>query len=337
MTQVLVTGAAGFIGHHVVAELLRETDWHIVALDRIDATCTLERLGDVLLPKDRPRFRYIWHDLRAPVNNFIAHAIGPIDYVVHLAASTHVDRSISHPEEFVLDNVLGTCHLLHWAKQLRLIKFLNFSTDEVFGPAPPGRLYKEWDRYHPTNPYAASKAGAVDLGIAFENTWKVPVVTTFCTNVFGERQHYEKFIPGTIRNILMGQEVLVHANPDCTKASTRFYIRVHHVAEAVHLLLEQGEPGEKYNIAGVEEIDNLALVKQIAAVIEQCEPGATAGFAPKLINFHESRPGHDLRYGLDPTKLRELGYRFPPRFQQSLTEVVCWYLGNRHWLNLPQG
>ena len=322
MRNVLITGAAGFIGHHVVDNILRNTDWRITILDRLDCSGNLNRLAEIGAAKN-PRVRFIFCDLRAEINEQLRAQIGPHDYIIHLAASTHVDRSISDPMCFVLDNVVGTCNLLNFARVMPCERFINFSTDEVFGPAPEGTAYKEWDRYKSGNPYAASKAGAEELAISYHNTYGIPVIVTHTMNVCGERQSPEKFIPMTIANVRDGKEVIIHASKDLSKAGSRFYIDAKDVAAGVMLLLDKGEPGEKYNLVGGEEIDNLELAQRIAKAL-----GKPLKY--KMLDFHSSRPGHDLRYALDGAKMAEYG--FTPS-APDIQRIVDWYIANEDkWL-----
>jgi dTDP-glucose 4,6-dehydratase len=216
MIRALITGGAGFIAHHLVGKILKETDWEVVTLDRLDYSGNLNRLNDILQTfsvEDRKRVKVVFHDLKAEVNPLIKSEIGEVDYVLHLAAGSHVDRSIEYPMEFVLDNVVGTCNILEFARtQKNLKRFIYFSTDEVFGPAPNGIKYKENDRYNSTNPYSASKAGGEELAVAYENTYGLPVYITHTMNVFGERQHPEKYIPMCIRRIRDGETVTIHSD-----------------------------------------------------------------------------------------------------------------------------
>ena len=212
---VLVTGGAGFIAHHVIEKILRETDWNVVSLDRLDFSGNLNRLNDMaqeLDPEIRKRVKVVFHDLRAELNPMVARDVGDVNYVLHLAAGSHVDRSIEYPMEFVWDNVVGTGHILEFARKLpNLERFIYFSTDEVFGPAPVGVNYGERDRYNSSNPYSATKAGGEELAVAFENTYKMPIYITHTMNVFGQRQHPEKFIPMCIRKVNDGDTITIHS------------------------------------------------------------------------------------------------------------------------------
>lgn len=328
MKRVLLTGIDGFIGHHIAEGILKTTDWKVVGLSKIDGASTLHRLTDIDLWQKEfgKRVEFIYHDLRSPVNPYVANRIGPVNYILHLAASTHVDRSIECPMEFVQDNVVGTCNLLDYARTLDGLDLLiYFSTDEVFGPALEGVAFQEWDRYKSSNPYAATKAGGEELTYSYYNTYGLPAIITHTMNVFGERQHPEKFIPKTINAVLHGERLFIHANPDRTKAGSRFYVHARNVAAAVLFLIERHELGEKYNIVGEKEMDNLSLAQFIARVI-----GKELRY--ELVDFHSSRPGHDLRYALDGNRLMQMGFHYPKTFEQSLEKTVRWYLEHPEWL-----
>jgi dTDP-glucose 4,6-dehydratase len=205
------------------------------------------------------------------------------------------------------------------------MRFVYFSTDEVFGPAPDGVAYKEWDRYRSGNPYAASKAGGEEMALAYSNTYGLPVVVTHTMNVFGERQHPEKYIPSCIRKIRDGELITVHADRTRTRAGSRFYIHASNVAAALHFVMQEGRNGEKYNIVGEREVDNLTLAHMIAEIV-----GASA--KTEMVDFHSSRPGHDLRYGLDGSRLKSMGYEHPMNFEESLRHTVNWSLAHPDWL-----
>lgn len=319
--RVLLTGGAGFIGSHLVHRLVQNHT--VTILDRLDTSGNLNRLARY---KDDKRVRFLHHDLRAPISPFLAGQLGAgFDYILHLGAATHVDRSIENPMEFVQDNVVGTCNLLDYSRMAGCRKFLYFSTDEVFGPAPEGIRYKEWDRYRSGNPYAAAKAGGEELAIAFHNTYGLPVFVTHTMNVIGTYQHPEKFVPSTIRKVQNGEVVTIHSNKDRTKAGSRFYIGADSVADAVMFLLDKAEPGEKYNIVGEREIDNFSLAKMIAKHVNR-------PLNYEMVDFHSSRPGHDLRYALDGSKMAEMGWKPPDTIEQTIEKIVHWYLRNPEWL-----
>jgi dTDP-glucose 4,6-dehydratase len=328
VVRVLITGAAGFIGHHLVAAILKRTDWRITIIDRLDCSGNLNRLAEIGAAKN-PRVRFVYHDLRASTNDQLAAQIGAHDYILHLAAGTHVDRSIECPMEFVLDNVVATCNILDFARLTGCEKFLNFSTDEVFGPAPEGVAYGEDDRYNAGNPYAATKAGAAQLGVAYHNTYKLPVITTHTMNVIGTRQHPEKYVPGTIAKIRDGEIVTIHSTPDLEHAGSRFYIDAAAVADAVLFLLKNGTPGEKYNIVGELELGNLSLASKIAEIMQR-------DLRYVMMDAHSQRPGHDLRYALSDEKLKSMGWKQPQTFDDALHGIVEWTLKNPNWLDMPK-
>lgn len=337
---ILITGGAGFIAHHTIEVILERTDWRIVTLDRLDYSGNLNRLHEVVSKfsdQNKKRVRIVHHDLKAEINPQIASMIGKVDLIAHLAAGSHVDRSIDYPMEFVMDNVVGTVNLMNYAKNLdTLERFVYFSTDEVFGPAPNGIKYKENDRYNSTNPYSASKAAAEEMVIAYENTYKLPAIITHTMNVFGERQHPEKYIPMCIKKIRDNQRISVHSDPAKTKAGSRHYIHARDVADALLflynfdmnklLLDETGIKCQKFNIVGAEELDNLELAQFIADV--QCKP-----LNYEMVDFHSSRPGHDLRYALDGTKMQQMGWS-PKPVKDRLAQVVDWTLKNDRWLGI---
>ena len=338
---VLITGGAGFIAHHVIDKVLHDTDWNIVCLDRLDISGNLNRLHDMLQDHDPQqvarRMRIIFHDLRAELNSQIVADIGPVDIVLHLAAGSHVDRSITHPMEFVQDNVVGTVNMLDYARKYlpNLERFVYFSTDEIYGMAPAGVAYKEYDRYNSTNPYSASKAAGEEFCVAYENTYKLPMVITHTMNVFGERQHPEKFIPATIQKVRDNETVIIHADPTRTVAGSRMYIHAQDVAEGLMFILNlkdyqhTGDYGHahcaKFNLVGTEEIDNLSLAQMIADA-----QGKTLNY--EMTDFHTSRPGHDMRYALDGGLLKSLGWEPKIKLSERIKGMVEWTLNNERWL-----
>jgi len=338
--RILITGGAGFIAHHVVDKILSTTDWEIITIDRLDFSGNLNRLNEVVLSHPEPerkRVKVVHHDLKAEINPEVAATIGNIDYISHLAAGSHVDRSITHPLEFVMDNVVGTANILDYARKLdNLERFAYFSTDEIFGPAPKGMNYRENDRYNSTNPYSATKAGAEELVVAYENTYGLPSLITHTMNVFGERQNAEKYIPMVIKKVRDNEKVTVHANKEKNIAGSRHYIHAEDVAEALLFLYnydissmkadKTGAKCQKFNIVGKDEIDNLELAQFIAKTQKK-------DLIYEMVDFHSQRPGHDLRYALDGSKMKKMGWEPKSAFKR-LESTIQWTLNNDRWLKI---
>ena len=325
--KILITGGCGFIGHHFVEHIFKNTDWEIIVIDRLSyASNGFERLRDTDT-LNTPRVKVFTCDLILPISEGLIKEIGDIDYIVHMAAETHVDNSIKNPQLFLDNNIKSTFNLLEYSRNhLHNLKtFFYFSTDEVFGPALGDTLYKEWDRHNPTNPYSASKSAAEQICIAYENTYKTPLMIVNVMNAFGERQHVEKFIPLCIKKILNGDKVYIHSYPDKKKSGTRFYIHGRNIAEAVLFLIKNGKIGEKYNISGEKEVSNLEMAQLIAKFMNK-------ELDYEMVDFHSDRPGHDLRYGLDGRKLFNMGFKLPLNFEESLCKTVEWTLENKKWL-----
>ena len=325
--NILITGGCGFIGHHFVEHLYLTTDWNIIVIDKLSyASNGFERLRDTDTLNSE-RIKVFTTDLILPLSYGLIKEIGEINYIVHMAAETHVDNSIKNPKLFIENNIQSTYNLLEYARNYlpNLDQFFYFSTDEVFGPALGDTLYKEWDRHRPTNPYSASKSAAEQICIAYENTYKIPLKIVNVMNAFGERQHVEKFIPLCIKKILNGEKIYIHSYPDKKTSGTRFYIHGRNIAAAVLFLIENGKIGEKYNISGEREVSNLEMAQMIAKFV-----GKPLDY--EMVDFHSDRPGHDLRYGLDGSKLFEMGFQLPLNFEESLRKTVEWTLENRKWL-----
>jgi dTDP-glucose 4,6-dehydratase len=343
MKKLLLTGGAGFIAHHIIRHFLKNTDWEIVSLDRLDYSGNLNRIADMMNEFDastKKRVRIVYHDLRAEINQMLAADLGEFDYILHLAASSHVDRSIDNPMEFVQDNVVATCNILNFARfQKNLERFIYFSTDEVFGPAPLGVNYKERDRYNSTNPYSATKAGGEELAVAFENSYHMPIYITHTMNVFGERQHPEKYIPMTIKNVRDDKLVTIHSDESRKTPGSRHYVHAVDVADGCLFLLNNpnkvqdlpndfgGAKCPKFNIVGPVEWNNLQLAEKIAEAQNK-------KLKYRLVDFHSSRPGHDLRYALDGSLMKELGWTPKLSPDERIIQVVQWTLANERWLNL---
>ena len=343
MKRLLITGGAGFIAHHLIYYLLKNTNWEIVSLDRLDYSGNLNRLDDIMSSLeeiDKKRLKIVFHDLKSEINPWIKKEIGDINVILHLAAGSHVDRSIDYPLEFVMDNVVGTANILEYARMINksnnLERFIYFSTDEIFGPAPNGIDYKENDRYNSTNPYSATKAGGEELAVAYENTYGLPVYITHTMNVFGERQHPEKFIPMCIKKIRDSEIVTIHSDKSKKIPGSRHYIHAEDVSEAIHFLLTNsinhevdygGAKCPKFNIVGSEELNNLELAQIIANSQEK-------ELKFEMVDFHSSRPGHDLRYSLSGEKMKKLGWTPSIKLTERIKQVVDWSLKNENWIEL---
>jgi len=341
--KLLITGGCGFIGHHLVEGVLKQTDWKIIILDALTYAGDLNRLSDInIWEQEKHRVKFVWHDLRAPISETIHKIIGDLDYIWHLAAESHVDRSLEDSIPFVESNVVGTANLLEYVKrrQSNLKKFNYFSTDEVFGPAPQGYFYKEEDTCNPSNPYSATKAGAEALCKAFAFSFGLPIMITRTMNCFGERQHLEKFIPKTVRAILKGDLVSIHGIPP--KISSRCWIHARSVGDALLLLMEKGEVIKKekqfdpqygvYHIVG-EERDVLYLANWISEIIKGRKLNDQE---IEYIDFHRTRPGHDLRYALSGEKIAKMGWKPKLTLEESFEKMIRWMIKpkNQRWLNL---
>jgi len=325
--KIILTGGCGFIGHHVAEYLHKNTDWDIIILDKLSyASMGLNRLRNNLLLFS-PRVKVFTMDLCNQITDGIKKEVGnDVNYIIHMAAETHVDNSILDPKNVIKNNISSTLNLLEWAREIKKLEiFFYFSTDEVFGPAPVDTLYKEWDRHRPTNPYSASKSAAENICIAYENTYNIPLMIVNVMNAFGERQHVEKFIPMCIKKILNDELIYIHSYPDKITPGTRFYIHSQNIASAVLFLINNGKIGEKYNISGEKEVSNLEIAQLISKFIGK-------DLKYEMIDFHSTRPGHDIRYGLDGNKLYEIGWNPKFDFEKSLEKTVKWTLENLEWL-----
>jgi len=342
---VLVTGGSGFVAHHVVETILDTTDWNVVSLDRLDLSGRQNRLEQVLSSRkkeDRSRVRVIYADLRAEINDQLAKDIGSVQVILHLAAGANVDRSIERPLEFVMDNTVATVNMMEFARknQPGLDRFIYLSTAEVFGPAPQGVTHKEYDRYNSGNPYAAAKAAAEEFAVAYENTYKMPIVVVHTMNVFGERQLPSKFIPKVVSSVMEGKEVTIHADSSRTKPGSRRYIHAKDVADGLLFIANlpkdykhEGDFGgakcPKFNVVGEEEIDNLQLAEMIAESLGQ-------PLKYKLVDFHSSRPGHDLRYAISGDLMKSLGWQPKFKLKERISQFSTWIKENPEWSNVKQ-
>jgi dTDP-glucose 4,6-dehydratase len=328
--NVLISGGCGFIGHHMVEFFLKETDCDLYIVDKLTyASYGLDRLREIGA-LENPRVHLYIYDLTSEIDQGFLQELKDIQYIIHLAAETHVDNSISDPKHCIMNNVLSTTNLLEFARKLEKIeKFLYFSTDEVYGPALDGKLFKEYERHNPTNPYSASKSASEMICKSYANTYKIPLIICNTMNVYGERQHNEKFIPKCIHNILNDKIINIHSYPyhdgDEIIAGSRFYIYAKDVALAVYFILQKGIVGETYNIAGQDEIRNDELCDKIADILHKT-------VKKSYIQHDDKRPGHDLRYGLDGSKLFKLDWKPECSANTYLRKIVEWTVQNKKWM-----
>lgn len=342
--RVLLTGASGFVGSHVLRHILTTTDWDVVCPVTFRHKGVPARLHSALQDQDVSRVRTVILDLRAPVDPVTLHALGPVDVIMNVASQSHVDRSIAQPDEFITDNVRIMNTALDMARRLRPSLLLQMSTDEVYGPAAGDYRHKEWDPILPSNPYSASKAAQEAACVSFWRTYGVPVVITNTMNILGEMQDPEKYVPMVIRNLRDGRPVTVHTAPDGTPGS-RFYLHARNLADAwiwlaryyesvnnVPSYASGADRPERFHIVGEREVDNVEMVQMVGQLLGY--PDAYVQSLIKPVSFHESRPGHDLRYALDGSRLAALGWRAPVGLEESLERTVRWTLAHPEWLDL---
>ena len=337
--RCLITGPDGFIGSHCVEHLLVNTDWELVLVASWRHDGIPERIADSEHVRHNwERLTVITHDLTAPISEVQLARLGEIDYVIHFAADSNVDRSITSPRRVIENNVGVTLTVLEACRVLKPQAVIQISTDEVYGPAHGLHRHKEWEPLIPSNPYSASKASQEAIAISYWRTYGVPVVITNTMNNFGERQSFDKFIPMVIRKVLRGVPVDIHCVGNAI--GSRFYLHARNHADACLHILERvlpaayNAPGReppfddrptRLNVVGDVEVNNLELAQLIAKLLGR-------PLIHRLVDAHTSRPGHDLRYALDGAALSETGWVAPVAFENSLWRTVQWYKENQEWL-----
>ena len=339
MKRILLTGGAGFIGSALVRHIIRQTDYHVLNVDALTYAGNLESLEDVA---QSDRYRFVQADIcDGEAVMSLLQDYKP-DAVMHLAAESHVDRSIDGPASFIQTNIVGTYTLLEAARSYwdgldainkQQFRFHHISTDEVYGSLGAEGLFSETSPYQPNSPYSASKASSDHLVNAWHHTYGLPVVITNCSNNYGPYQFPEKLIPLVILNALEGKPLPIYGAGD----NVRDWLYVEDHVTALLRVLEQGGVGETYNIGGHNEKTNLEVVKHICALLDELVPASNHVPHEQLITFVKDRPGHDKRYAIDATKIdTELGWKPIETFDSGLRKTVQWYLENQAWCRRVQ-
>lgn len=334
--RVLLTGASGFVGSHVLRHILATTNYEVVCLASFRHRGNTDRIRYAVagVDDDYQRVTVLTHDLNAPFSPVLNYEIPDIDYIVNVASDSHVDRSITDPAPFIQNNVNLITNVLDFARRRDIQRVLHVSTDEVYGPAPKGHAHREWqDQYFPSNPYSASKAAQESIAYAYWRTYDVPLIITNTMNIIGEMQDPEKFVPMVMKRVLAGETVPIHASPE-GEIGSRFYLHARNQADALMFALTQPAPlyGQanapaKWHVVGEREITNLEMAQMVADCL-----GKPLRY--DLVDFHSSRPGHDLRYALDGSKIADAGWTAPLSLEQSLERTVRWTMDHPQWLNL---
>jgi dTDP-glucose 4,6-dehydratase len=350
--RILLTGASGFVGSHVLRHILTTTDWEVVCPVTFRHKGLSDRLVTAMEDQDQSRVTIVQTDLTAPISKVTAHKFGEINYILNVASESHVDRSIEEPAQFIQSNVALITNILDYARTLdNLEVFLQVSTDEVYGPAKPGEAHREWiDNIKPSNPYSASKAAQEAVAYSYWRTYDIPLIISNTMNIIGETQDPEKFFPKTLLNVLNGTEMTIHASAE-GEIGSRYYLHARNQADGLLFLLKNAwtfadpkldeESGEteslqysdggtvppRFHIVGEREVDNLEMAQLIAQA-------AGKELKYKLEDFHSSRPGHDLRYALDGRKIASIGWTAPVPLETSIKSTVDWTLSHPEWLAL---
>ncbi|MBE9665040.1 dTDP-glucose 4,6-dehydratase [Mucilaginibacter boryungensis] len=332
MKKIIITGGAGFIGSHVVRRFVTQhPEYHIINLDKLTYAGNLANLRDI---ENAPNYEFVKGDIvDADFIDKLFETYQP-DAVVHLAAESHVDRSIASPLEFVMTNVIGTVNLLnaakqHWKGRYDSTRFYHVSTDEVYGTLGEEGLFTEETGYDPHSPYSASKASSDHFVRAYQDTYGLNAVISNCSNNYGSYHFPEKLIPLAIHNIKQKKPIPVYGKGE----NIRDWLWVEDHARAIELIFHKAESGKTYNIGGHNEWKNIDLIRLLCQVMDR-KLGRQAGESEQLITFVTDRAGHDLRYAIDATKLKnELGWVPSITFEEGLEKTVDWYLDNQEWLD----
>jgi dTDP-glucose 4,6-dehydratase len=337
MKKILITGGAGFIGSHVVRRFVNNyPDYHIMNLDKLTYAGNLANLTDI---EDRPNYSFVKADITDAAGMIELFRNEDFEAVIHLAAESHVDRSISDPSAFVMTNVIGTVNLLNaarenWKGRYNEKRFYHVSTDEVYGALGEAGMFTESTAYDPHSPYSASKASSDHFVRAYHDTYGLDIVISNCSNNYGSHHFPEKLIPLAINNIKNNKPVPVYGKGE----NVRDWLWVEDHARAIDVIFHSAKSGQTYNIGGHNEWKNIDLIHLLCDIMDQ-KLGREPGESAKLITFVVDRAGHDMRYAIDSSKLQnELGWVPSLQFEEGLAKTVDWYLNNEEWLtNVTSG
>lgn len=336
MKRVLITGMGGSIGIHFFDHIMTNTDWEVVNIDSFRHKGQFDRISQTLehCPEWRKRLKSITHDLTAPLSPRQIKDIGHIDYVINLASLADVWESVDDPVPFIKNNVDLVLNMLEYARIAKPEAFIQFSTDEVYGPAAIDQGHPEWATILPSNPYSASKAAQEAIAIAYWRSYGVPVVITNTMNNFGQYQGSTKYPVIIQKKLMAGEEIEVHSSSD-GQLGSRFYIHSRNSADAILFILQNHPPylhkpgavdrPDRYNVVGTARRNNLELAQDIAKLMDK-------PLKYKLVDFHSKEPGHDLHYGLDGKKLEDLGWKPPVDFETSMKATIDWQTKNPDWI-----
>lgn len=335
--RVLLTGIGGSIGIHTLSQIMKNTDWDVVGVDSFRHKGWSDRIEQHLKKHtlDVPRITIITHDLTAPFSELTKKRIGHIDYIINMASLSDVEASNQDPEPFVINNIQLVLNMLQYAREIKPEAFIQISTDEVYGPTEgKNDGYKEWATKTPSNPYAASKSCQEELAIAWWRAFGVPLIITNTMNNFGEMQSSSKYPVIVQKAIAKGEEITIHG--DENGIGSRSYIHSQNFANALIFILKNTKPylhqpskvdrPDRYHIAGDQQVDNLELAQMIARLM-----GKELKY--KIVDFHKTRPGHDKHYGLNADKIKELGWKSPVSFEDSLKETIRWQTEHHEWID----
>jgi len=333
--KCIITGISGSIGVHVFAHVMHNTDWDVIGISTFRHRGNSDKITKMLEyhPEWKSRLTMVMHDLIGPFSEITKKKLGKIDYIINLASLSDVEASIQDPVTFIQNNVWSTLNMLEYAREVKPEVFLQFSTDEVYGPCEKGQRFEEWSPILPSNPYAASKASQEAICVSYWRTYEVPLILTNTVNNFGEFQQSSKFPVMVQKKIANGEKVQIHGKEG--DIGTRYYMHSRNAADALVFIIKNLKPHihvsnttdrpDRYNVTSDDCLTNLELAQEIAGAMDK-------ELKYEFIDHHSTRPGHDKNYGLSGEKLKKLGWKSPVSFKESLGKVIQWQKENQDWI-----